>query len=117
MDDEIPPDIGYSEDRKNSPSLIWLTTYVVYELGQLTFDAKTIGEHEQIRSTAGIYYKVTYMLQIEYGRKAITMSLPVLGDEIDVDYEEQSQDADDSIDDPYGSDIMEEEDDYSSDHD
>jgi hypothetical protein len=78
----------------------------VYELGQLTFNAKRAGPHEKVSSAAGVYHKVTYTVSIEYQRNVITLKVPD-GSEIDCDYKDKSADADRSIDDPYGSDIME----------
>jgi hypothetical protein len=88
---------------------------IVYELGRLFFDAKETGSPEKIRSTSGSYYLATYILQIQYGRRKIKLSVPLSGKEIEVDYLKRS-DHQSAVDEPYGSDY-EREDDSDSDND
>lgn len=80
--------------------------HAVYELGQLTFNAKRAGVNERKSSAAGVYHNVLYTVSIEYKSNVITLRTPD-GSEVDCDYKLKSSSADRSIDDPYSSDVME----------
>ena len=79
---------------------------LVYEIGHLSINTKNRGIHEKISSVAGVYHKVLYTILIEYKRDKIIFRIPEQMCEVDCSYTLKAGDADDSIDDPYGSDIM-----------